>query len=292
MSDIIIPDGLEDIVDPLADANIMEVSQPATIEGARPQKKVFLSVLKSYFIDALAALVSSNTSDISTNSDNIDTNTTNIGTNTTNIGLNASAIGINTSDISTLTPLVSANTAKVSFPEAPVDGSTYGRKDAGWELLSITEALIQNFAHPIGEVYWQFPGKDDPNTLFTSQTWTNVSSEFAGDFFRAEGGNASTFESGEQADKMKAESHIHTMGTHYHLGGVRKQANYSIYQQFGVTSIGTQLYAREASSATASAISARTNVVDPGDTNSATTGSGNLETNPVNRTTRIWERTA
>ena len=36
---------------------------------------------------------------------------------------------------------VALNTAKVSFPEAPIDGETYVRKDAGWEQLSIPEVI-------------------------------------------------------------------------------------------------------------------------------------------------------
>ena len=51
---------------------------------------------------------------------------------------------------------------------------------------------------PIGSVYIQFPGQSTPANLFAG-TWTNISSTYAGDFFRAEGGAASAFESGEQA---------------------------------------------------------------------------------------------
>lgn len=47
---------------------------------------------------------------------------------------------------------------------------------------------------PIGFTYIQFPGKSAPGTLWPDATWSNVSSEFAGDFFRAEGGAAAAFE--------------------------------------------------------------------------------------------------
>lgn len=55
--------------------------------------------------------------------------------------------------------------------------------------------------HAIGEIYIQYPGEADPNTLFPNMTWQNVSSNYAGAFFRtkngaffrAEGGNAQSF---------------------------------------------------------------------------------------------------
>ena len=44
----------------------------------------------------------------------------------------------------------------------------------------------------------QFPGKSAPADLYGGE-WTNVSSQFAGQFFRAEGGNAAEFGSGQNA---------------------------------------------------------------------------------------------
>ena len=40
------------------------------------------------------------------------------------------------------TPSVTANTAKVSFPEAPNDGSYYARKSLGWSPVLYTESTI------------------------------------------------------------------------------------------------------------------------------------------------------
>lgn len=45
---------------------------------------------------------------------------------------------------------------------------------------------------PVGAIYVQFSGQTDPTTLFGG-TWDNISSTYAGLFFRAEGGNAATF---------------------------------------------------------------------------------------------------
>lgn len=66
---------------------------------------------------------------------------------------------------------------------------------------------------PVGSTYIQFPGKSDPGSLGLPGTWDNVSSEFAGDFFRAEGGNAASFGNG-QSDQN--ESHDHHVDNHTH----------------------------------------------------------------------------
>lgn len=72
------------------------------------------------------------------------------------------------------------------------------------ENNSLVNANIQeiafNAAHPVGEIYIQYPGKKDPQTLYGRGIWTNKSSEFAGLFFRAEGGNASEFYTGTVDD--------------------------------------------------------------------------------------------
>ena len=47
-------------------------------------------------------------------------------------------------------------------------------------------------AMPVGAIYVQFAGQSDPTALFGG-TWENISSQLAGQFFRAEGGNAAVF---------------------------------------------------------------------------------------------------
>ena len=49
---------------------------------------------------------------------------------------------------------------------------------------------------PIGTVYVQFPGKSAPADLYGGE-WTNISAQFAGQFFRCEGGNAAAFGSSQ-----------------------------------------------------------------------------------------------
>ena len=53
---------------------------------------------------------------------------------------------------------------------------------------------------PVGSVYIQFKGQPNPSSLWGG-TWSNISSSFAGRFFRAEGGNAVAFGS-DQAEGL------------------------------------------------------------------------------------------
>ena len=46
---------------------------------------------------------------------------------------------------------------------------------------------------PIGFIYVQLPGQKDPQALCPDTTWNNVSPNYAGLFFRAEGGGADSF---------------------------------------------------------------------------------------------------
>lgn len=128
------------------------------------------------------------------------------------------------------------------------------------KLVKVDEATNADHADaaplPIGATYIQFPGKIAPSTLWPGTTWSNISSSFAGDFFRAEGGSASAFESGEQSGLVGP--HVHTIPTYTGSGGVNGA-------QFGVNN-GPAIVSTNAN-----------------------TGS---ETRPINRTIRIWERTA
>lgn len=70
--------------------------------------------------------------------------------------------------------------------------------DENENLVSIDiQEIAFNAAHPIGEIYIQFPGKEDPQTLYGRGSWDNISNEFAGLFFRAEGGDSGTFSTSE-----------------------------------------------------------------------------------------------
>ena len=61
---------------------------------------------------------------------------------------------------------------------------------------------------PVGTVYVQYPDQSEPASIFGG-TWSNISSQYAGRFFRAEGGNAVAFGSG-QAEGLPYMVHEHT----------------------------------------------------------------------------------
>lgn len=135
---------------------------------------------------------------------------------------------------------------------------------SGYELLAMP---------PVGFVYIQFPTKESPETLWPSATWDNISDEFAGDFFRSEGGDASAFESGEQADQLQG--HFHNVEYKPASGGGSSTTHNG-------TAVGLGAYTADAAHRAVAAITDGTN----GTPRVGTT------TRPVNRTIRIWERTA
>lgn len=49
---------------------------------------------------------------------------------------------------------------------------------------------------PVGFNYVQYPGESAPADIFGGE-WTNISAQFAGQFFRCEGGNAAAFGSSQ-----------------------------------------------------------------------------------------------
>lgn len=61
---------------------------------------------------------------------------------------------------------------------------------------------------PVGTVYVQYPNQSEPASIFGG-TWSNISSQYAGRFFRSEGGNAVAFGNG-QAEGLPYMVHEHT----------------------------------------------------------------------------------
>lgn len=64
---------------------------------------------------------------------------------------------------------------------------------SGWITLQETTSKGAFSAPPLGFIYLQLRDQADPNTLFPGTTWENISSTYAGMFFRAEGGAAASF---------------------------------------------------------------------------------------------------
>jgi len=131
---------------------------------------------------------------------------------------------------------------------------------------------------PVGFVYIQFPGMSLPSDLMMG-TWSNISSNFAGDFFRAEGGNALAFEKGEQAPQNLSHSHGGVSGgmsgnnPHSHSMNTSTDTSWNGY-------VGKGKYADYGFS---------TNATDISHTHSIASDGGS-EARPINRTIRIWQR--
>lgn len=135
-------------------------------------------------------------------------------------------------------------------------------KDSGGTLyqgkyLMVSKSLANTGVFPIGSTYMQFPTKENPIELGFFGTWENISDEFPGDFFRAEGGNASSFESGQQTELIK--NHTHPLFDGTGSGSSQKSVTTALSDASALTGNNT---------------------------------GGGAETRPVNRTVRIWERTA
>lgn len=124
-------------------------------------------------------------------------------------------------------------------------------------------------AVPIGFVYVQFPGEKSPQELFGCGTWQNVTAQFAGAFFRAEGGNASAFGAGLQDMMIQSHGHSASFNSWVITSGVgENRAHGGLSNSYFVTGLASG---------------------SPAITVAAT---GGVETRPANYTIRIWKRTA
>lgn len=160
----------------------------------------------------------------------------------------------------------------MAFPTSPSNGQIY-KQYVYNSTTSVWQKIDPGKYFDIGHIYTQYPGKSDPSTLGWYGTWTNISSTFAGDFFRAEGGNATAFEAGEQTDAMQG--HVHAFTQQSYPAGVPGAKSGYGYEEISLnrSSYGTS-----------------TNAPSSDGTNG--TPRTATETRPVNRTIRIWERTA
>ena len=126
-------------------------------------------------------------------------------------------------------------------------------------ILSELVTEVKNEMFPIGSMYLQLPNMGTPTILNYPGTWTNVSADYAGDFFRVEGGNALAFEGGEQSDELKSHTHTTTyLYERYDTGGSSNDTG-------------------------GDGQSSGSNLIN---------ATGGIETRPVNQTIRVWKRTA
>jgi hypothetical protein len=69
------------------------------------------------------------------------------------------------------------------------------QKRQTWSLSRLQEILLDVKLNPvpIGFIYVQLPNKKSPTEIWSWMTWKDITSSYAGLFFRAEGGNAAPF---------------------------------------------------------------------------------------------------
>lgn len=111
-------------------------------------------------------------------------------------------------DVLELEEQVRANTANIELKQAQLNSAQMQAVNSGITAEKVAQYdagtsidQIFNMVHPIGEVYTQYPNESDPNTLYGRGIWTNITEDYAGLFFRAEGGNSAEFET-EQSEGL------------------------------------------------------------------------------------------
>lgn len=154
-----------------------------------------------------------------------------------------------------------------------------------WMILQYDQAfnkwVLQNPATgitptmPVGSVYVQFSGQTDPTTLFGG-TWDNVSSTYAGLFFRAEGGSAAAFGETQAGGAPNIE------GTIVNLGGAFGETSGAFSLTELQNTVGSHDLSANFNDTQAQFLASASNSVF---------GSAD-EVRPANSTIRIWKRTA
>jgi len=138
---------------------------------------------------------------------------------------------------------------------------------------------------PIGYTYTQLPGKLDPIGLGLVGTWTDISDEFAGNFFRVAGGNAGPFDGSVQEDSFQ------NFGIPTSIndspGDCRRITNQSCSGVGGLstTNVGVTYSDTVGQGGSAALVSLFGDVGEG-------TPRRTSETRPINQTIQIWERTA
>ncbi len=164
----------------------------------------------------------------------------------------------------------------MSFPTSPTDGDIHQQYVYNG-TVGVWDKMDPSKYYPIGFIYVQFPSQSSPGDLGWYGTWTNVSSTYAGDFFRAEGGDASAFGGGEQLDQMQG---------HYHKLGQLGNPDYYDARNWCGGSSSDEIAPTNSGATTQPFATTPYNDQTNGEPR---TGS---ETRPVNQTVRVWKRTA
>ena len=119
---------------------------------------------------------------------------------------------------------------------------------------------------PIGFLYTQFPSQSSPDVLWPNMKWTEVTQSYAGLFFRAEGGNSSSYGQLQSASAP-------------HLAQVNQHDSYEI--------IGNNIINLEQGIETKKIYTGST----AGAVYALSFKLSNSEVRPINKAVRIWKRT-
>lgn len=139
----------------------------------------------------------------------------------------------------------------------------------------------------VGSVYVQYPNQKSPEEIWFTATWQNISSDYAGAFFRTEGGLAQDFANQTIAQNDQNKQHNHGGST-----GNDSPDHVHYYQHF-ILSNPDHTYA--VGWGDASWHPGYENVASGGASTRHThsiSSDGGTEARPKNYTVRLWKRTA
>ena len=120
---------------------------------------------------------------------------------------------------------------------------------------------------PIGFIYSQLPDQTDPKSIWPKYTWSDVTSSYAGLFFRAEGGGSERFGSLQADNSPRLTSVTHYWDDHGYADGTINMVLGDSSKHLIITQDGR------------------------GAENTIGFGMSGGEVRPVNKAFKIWKRT-
>lgn len=163
---------------------------------------------------------------------------------------------------------------------------------AGGNVFTTWNGSVWNWAfnqcHPIGEIYVQFPGQKSPAELFGSYgvVWTDITSEYAGLFFRAAGTVSGT---------DNASGSFSTNGVTVQSEGLPNITGSFDNVQCGTNDIKSGAFASSGYASGVSSYAASDRHLNTLNFNAANSNSiygSSDHVTPVNTAIKIWKRTA
>lgn len=156
--------------------------------------------------------------------------------------------------------------SKVITGVCPTPPSTSNTTD-----IATTEWVLK-YSIPVGFTYIQFPGMQTPEEMGMKGTWTNVTANYAGLFFRAEGGDAGKFNDPAQTPGLPNITGTFTASDY----GFKYSG--AFYKSDG----GNGIPNKAGGGATVGFEASRSNTIYGAST----------EVRPINKSIRIWQKTS